>query len=613
VLYASHCLAQFADVTWQFSIIIFVSALTNYSSLFFISSYGIASGSLVLICNSSVLGNFIDSARFSRSTVMTTLLVGQLTCVMTATATIYFLFRFVQRVYTQVSSKEDLKRAEDPHVLMTHAYFGALMLGLHVFGGLAKALDKAVTVAMEKDWIVVMSQQLRNNKNNLVGEDQDEHDMVDDKGDTNCHLDVCKDDDGDHDNIHHKDVENSCVIDGTVCTLDEDNTIDHGNEDMVVTESLPWKEAHNHSESLGVLPSSSHMPDVTAAKSWLTDTNVTMKQIDLGCKLVGPAISGFVLDFMDKMNKASCPIFHSLHNTSLAVGGDSNDDNITTWTESELSITSCHMRSLSYAALLVGCVEVGSLIFEYICTQRIYRLVPALSEKSIVSVDDEIECRRRDTPLVMQFYYNLKTYMHQPTMLGGLSLSLLYLNVLTFGGLMTAYLVAQNMSLHAVGTWRGLSSAIGLLGTILYPVSVRRTGLVFTGLWGIMAQFGFLSVSFFSLLFMAASAKSSSLIKKISIIVLVLGVSASRIGLYVFDIAITQLMQLNTKDEVRGVVGAVQESLNAFFDIQNYVIGLIISDISGFKYLVAVGYVCVGLSMICYVLGVYVRNDLTDR
>jgi hypothetical protein len=81
----------------------------------------------------------------------------------------------------------------------------------------------------------------------------------------------------------------------------------------------------------------------------------------------------------------------------------------------------------------------------------------------------------------------------------------------------------------------------------------------------------------------------------------------------VFDIAITQLMQLNTKDEVRGVVGAVQESLNAFFDIQNYVIGLIISDISGFKYLVAVGYVCVGLSMICYVLGVYVRNDLTDR
>jgi hypothetical protein len=74
-----------------------------------------------------------------------------------------------------------------------------------------------------------------------------------------------------------------------------------------------------------------------------------------------------------------------------------------------------------------------------------------------------------------------------------------------------------------------------------------------------------------------------------------------------------QLIQLNTAADVRGVVGAVQESLNAFFDIQSYVCGIFFSDIDGFQYLVAVGYSFVGLSMILYVFGVYRKARLLER
>jgi iron-regulated transporter 1 len=56
------------------------------------------------------------------------------------------------------------------------------------------------------------------------------------------------------------------------------------------------------------------------------------------------------------------------------------------------------------------------------------------------------------------------------------------------------------------------------------------------------------------------------------------GVAASRLGLWMFDLAVTQLMQDNVPDSDRCVVGGVQSSLQSIFDLLTYIMGIIISD-----------------------------------
>ena len=39
---------------------------------------------------------------------------------------------------------------------------------------------------------------------------------------------------------------------------------------------------------------------------WLTQTNVTMRQIDLGCKVVAPVFAGFVIEYFKDNLEAAC-------------------------------------------------------------------------------------------------------------------------------------------------------------------------------------------------------------------------------------------------------------------------------------------------------------------
>ena len=60
--------------------------------------------------------------------------------------------------------------------------------------------------------------------------------------------------------------------------------------------------------------------------------------------------------------------------------------------------------------------------------------------------------------------------------------------------------------------------------------------------------------------------------------VLMAGVAASRLGLWMFDLAVTQLTQDNVPDSERCVVGGVQNSLQSIFDLLTYIMAIIVSD-----------------------------------
>jgi iron-regulated transporter 1 len=308
---------------------------------------------------------------------------------------------------------------------------------------------------------------------------------------------------------------------------------------------------------------------------WLCETNVSMKQIDLSCKVAAPAVAGFLIPFLSSQN------------------------------------------DFRLVCILIGAINVAALIVEWLCTARIYQLIPDLALKNVQpdygrkshgSMDDDdendeiSEMSAQVLPMEQRFWGSwitggLRKFFEQPCAAAGLGLALLYLNSLTFGnGIMQTYLLFRGMKLESVGVLRGIASAIGLLGTFVYRFSVNRMSLESTGMWSVSYQFTCLTISLFSL-----SLMNDNLVLSL----LVTGVCLSRIGLWVFDISVTQLQQQEIPGEIRGEVGGVQQSLNAFFNVMSYTLGIFFPDPNDFPIYVTAACVSVGLATLLFAWGIY--------
>jgi iron-regulated transporter 1 len=152
----------------------------------------------------------------------------------------------------------------------------------------------------------------------------------------------------------------------------------------------------------------------------------------------------------------------------------------------------------------------------------------------------------------------------------------------------------------SVGMWRGISSAVGLLGTFAYKFSAKYSTLATTGMWSIMFQFVCITFSMVSMFVYDYT---------VSMALLILGVCASRIGLYVYKIAVTQLMQEHVPEDIRGNIGGTQNSLNAFFQLSSFALCLIYTNPQDFVIVVAAGYAAVGIAVVLYAIGIYHKSQ----
>jgi iron-regulated transporter 1 len=131
---------------------------------------------------------------------------------------------------------------------------------------------------------------------------------------------------------------------------------------------------------------------------------------------------------------------------------------------------------------------------------------------------------------------------------------------------MTGYLIWVGVPLSVIGIFRAISSIIGILGTVAFHISSYSHGLAKTGMWSITFQFACLSLSIISFLF-----QNHMVLHTFS---LVFGVCVSRIGLWTFDLTITQYMQQLIPSPIRGEMGGVQNSLEGLFEILTFVMGI---------------------------------------
>ena len=82
---------------------------------------------------------------------------------------------------------------------------------------------------------------------------------------------------------------------------------------------------------------------------------------------------------------------------------------------------------------------------------------------------------------------------------------------------------------------------------------------------------------------------------------ILVGITTIRFGLWIFDLAISQLFQMSVPEPQRNTVGGIQSSLNGFFDCFYIILTVIMSDPSQFHILIAISCIaCIG-SCIIYI------------
>jgi iron-regulated transporter 1 len=212
---------------------------------------------------------------------------------------------------------------------------------------------------------------------------------------------------------------------------------------------------------------------------------------------------------------------------------------------SPLAIALIDGVSTKVAILAVLASNVASIAVEYALIAMTYRAVPALGSSRQTGDVGQLESEaatlltgKRDSGTASQWRHllrNLNEYFHHQAVLPSLSLSILYLTVLSFSGQMVTYLISTGYTSAKIGCIRGASVAVEMSATWLAPVIMKRLGAVRAGIWFLSWQTMCLSVTVALFWFEWRPVWAASY--------LVVGVIASRIGLWGADLCVQIIIQ----------------------------------------------------------------------
>ncbi|XP_066377499.1 solute carrier family 40 member 1-like [Miscanthus floridulus] len=323
-----------------------------------------------------------------------------------------------------------------------------------------------------------------------------------------------------------------------------------------------------------VVISSRHPPAV------LTGINSVVRRIDLSCKLLAPVFSGLVISFVSAQASAA----------ALAL-----------WNVASVGLE--YWLFVSVYNGVPALAESSRLMRTADATEAML-LSSSSSSENVAPTENALDWRVRMTEQlsIIPCWESWVVYLRQDVALPGVALAFLYFTVLSFGTLMTATLDWKGIPAYVISLARGFSAIVGIGATLLYPVVHSWVSTLRTGLWSIWMQWCCLLVCVASI--WSASAVASAWM-------LMAGVAASRLGLWMFDLAVMQLMQDGVPDHERCVVGGVQNSLQSVFDLLTYVMGIIISDPRDFSELIVLSFFLVTCAAAIYTLHVYrVRKHL---
>ncbi|XP_051938595.1 solute carrier family 40 member 1 [Hippocampus zosterae] len=238
-----------------------------------------------------------------------------------------------------------------------------------------------------------------------------------------------------------------------------------------------------------------------------------------------------------------------------------------------------------------------------------------------------------------------KAYYNQSIFFAGMSLAFLYMTVLGFDCITTGYAYTQGLNGSILSLLMGASAVSGICGTVAFTWVRKTCGLIRTGFISGVAQLSCLMLCVFSVFapgspldlsvspfqdlyphlvgekalpeaehlmsvlsggnVTATSAPAEDLpgpTSYMSVSLLFAGVIAARVGLWSFDLTVTQLIQENVIESERGVINGVQNSMNYLLDLLHFIMVILAPNPEAFGLLViiSVSFVAAGHVMYFY-------------
>ncbi|KAG9063159.1 hypothetical protein KI688_004760 [Linnemannia hyalina] len=170
---------------------------------------------------------------------------------------------------------------------------------------------------------------------------------------------------------------------------------------------------------------------------------------------------------------------------------------------------------------------------------------------------------------------SFREYSHHIVFLASLAYAIIYINMMSVSGTMIGYLQYRNFSATSIAALKGICTASELLGTILMPILTRYVGLTRAGAWSIWLEVFTLTPVLFSIY-------SNQLPVQVFIFA---GMALSRIGVWSFDLVITQIMQEyiqpdphNIDSNNAGVINGWHYSLMNLFELAQFFLTMVWSD-----------------------------------
>ncbi|XP_072837474.2 ferroportin [Pogona vitticeps] len=264
--------------------------------------------------------------------------------------------------------------------------------------------------------------------------------------------------------------------------------------------------------------------------------------------------------------------------------------------------------------------------------------------------EENASCLSRMSEPFVTFRDGWVAYYNQSVFLAGMGLAFLYMTVLGFDCITTGYAYTQGLSGSTLSLLMGASAITGIMGTVAFTWLRRKCGLVRTGLISGVAQLSSLVLCVISVFmpgspldltvspFADISARlfesnplptmvpeselldvpfptgmpplvngstpelglAPSSVPLVSVSLLFAGVIAARVGLWSFDLTVTQLLQENVIESERGIINGVQNSMNYLLDLLHFIMVILAPNPEAFGLLVLISVSFVAIGHIMY-------------
>ncbi|KFV08515.1 Solute carrier family 40 member 1, partial [Pterocles gutturalis] len=379
-------------------------------------------------------------------------------------------------------------------------------------------------------------------------------------------------------------------------------------------------------------------------RSKLADMNATIRRIDQLTNILAPMAVGQIMTFGSPM--IGCGFISGWNLMSMCV--------------EYLLLWKVYQKT---PALALKCAKVEESELKQLNVKKESDMKPAEGVQLIVEKDvtgfepqqeKEVSCAARIAEPFITFRDGWVAYYNQPVFLAGMGLAFLYMTVLGFDCITTGYAYTQGLSGSVLSLLMGASAVTGIMGTVAFTWLRRKCGLVRTGLISGVAQFACLLLCAISVFmpgspmdltvspFADISARlfeseplptiaspedkpemvfstgmpnllngsttpangdpemSPEPVPLISVSLLFAGVIAARVGLWSFDLTVTQLLQENVVESERGIINGVQNSMNYLLDLLHFIMVILAPNPEAFGLLVLISVSFVAMGHIMY-------------